>query len=117
MDLLAQKKRASWSNEVKKIFIDLCIEEVRLLGGRARANLKQSSWEKIIDGFNEKTGLGYNEKQLKNMWDIMKKQYAAWNKLMSQPGMKLNEHIHTVIMEPEKWEEYLKVICNFKFEN
>ncbi|KAJ8650411.1 hypothetical protein MRB53_003434 [Persea americana] len=42
------------------------------------------------------------------MWDIMKKQYAAWKKLLNQKGIGYNEDTHIVTMEPERWEEYLK---------
>ncbi|RWR79650.1 Myb/SANT-like DNA-binding domain-containing protein [Cinnamomum micranthum f. kanehirae] len=70
--------------------------------------MKPSSWKRIIARFNEKTGLGYRQKQLKNTLDIMKKQYATWNKLIGQKGITFNEHIHTVSMEPERWKDYLK---------
>lgn len=105
---MTKRSRANWSNEIKKIFIYLCIEEVEL-GGQPGAYMKPSSWKRIIARFNEKTGLGYHQKQLKNMLDIMKKQYATWNKLIAQKGITFNEHIHTVSMEPERWKDYLKV--------
>lgn len=114
--VMTKRSRANWSNEIKKIFIDLCIEEVEL-GGQPGAHMKPSSWKRIIARFNEKTGLGYHQKQLKNTLDIMKKQYATWNKLIGQKGITFNDHIHTVSMEPERWKDYLKVVCHFRFEN
>lgn len=85
-----ERGRASWSNENKKIFFGQCIEEVQT-GGRPGSHLKVPSWKKIITAFNEKIKLNYDQKQLKNMWDIMKKQYAAWKKLLNQTGVGYNE--------------------------
>ena len=66
--------------------------------------------EKIIEAFKEKTGIVYAQKQLKNQWDLMIKQDNAWTTLCAQIGVGHNEATHTITMEPERWEEYLKVI-------
>lgn len=39
----------------------------------------------------------------------MKKQYAAWNKLLTQMGIGYNKHTHHVNMESKRREEYMKV--------
>ena len=86
----AETSRAVWSENMKKIFLDLCIEEV-LQGGRPGSNFKAQSWTKIIEGFKVKTGLLYGQKQLKNQWDLMRKQYNAWTILCGQIGVGYNE--------------------------
>eukprot|EP00268_Persea_americana_P045822 TRINITY_DN4696_c1_g1_i10.p1 TRINITY_DN4696_c1_g1~~TRINITY_DN4696_c1_g1_i10.p1 ORF type:complete len:328 (-),score=51.94 TRINITY_DN4696_c1_g1_i10:166-1149(-) len=103
----AESSRAVWSDNQKKVFLDLCIQEV-LSGGRPGTNLKSQSWKRVIDGFKEKTGILYGQKQLKNQWDLMRKQYNAWVTLCGQTGIGYNEVTHTVTMEPERWDEYLK---------
>eukprot|EP00268_Persea_americana_P045506 TRINITY_DN4641_c0_g1_i14.p1 TRINITY_DN4641_c0_g1~~TRINITY_DN4641_c0_g1_i14.p1 ORF type:complete len:208 (-),score=34.06 TRINITY_DN4641_c0_g1_i14:232-855(-) len=103
----AETSRAVWSENMKKIFLDLCIEEV-LQGGRPGSNFKAQSWTKIIEGFKVKTGLLYEQKQLKNQWDLMIKQYNAWTTLCGQTGVGYNEATQTITMEPERWDEYLK---------
>lgn len=102
-----ESSRAVWSDNQKKVFLDLCIQEV-LSGGRPGTNLKSQSWKRVIDGFKEKTGILYGQKQLKNQWDLMRKQYNAWVTLCGQTGIGYNEVTHTVTMEPERWDEYLK---------
>lgn len=52
----------------------------------------------------------------KNMWDLMKKRYAAWNKLLTQMGIGYNKHTHYVNMESKRREEYMKVMYHFSFE-
>ena len=107
-----ERGRALWAIENKKSFIYLCIEEVQI-GGRPGSHLKASSWKKIITSFNKKTKLNYDQKQLKNMGDIMKKQYATLKQLLNQTGIGYNEDTHIVTMEAERWEEYLKVNISF----
>lgn len=51
--------------EKKKKFLDLCnIKEV-MTGGRLGTNLKSQSWMKVIEGFEARTGMHYEQKQLK----------------------------------------------------
>lgn len=69
----AETSRVVWSENMKKIFLDLCIEEV-LQGGRPGSNFKAQSWTKIIESSKVKTRLLYGQKQLKNQWDLMRKQ-------------------------------------------
>ena len=58
----AKTSRVVWSENMKKIFLDLCIEEV-LQGGRPESNFKAQSWTKIIEGFKVKIGLLYGQSQ------------------------------------------------------
>lgn len=105
----SKTSRAVWSNTMKKIFFNLCINEV-MRGGRPGSNLKTQLWKRIIEAFKEKIGILYAQKQLKNQWDLIRKQYNAWTALCAQTSVGYHEVTHTITMELERWEEYLKVI-------
>ncbi|KAF8408718.1 hypothetical protein HHK36_004783 [Tetracentron sinense] len=100
--------RANWSNEVKKTYIDLCIEQVHL-GNRPGSTLKPAAWKKVVKEFNLKTGLNYDQRQLKSRWDAMRKKYAEWVKLSSLTGIGYNATTHRITMDDKRWEEHLKV--------
>jgi hypothetical protein len=91
-----------------KIFIDLCIEQV-MVGGRPSSNLSRQAWFKVIKEFEKKTGLAYNQRILKNKWDLLKKQWSAWSKLISLTGIRRDPIDQRVIMDNNRWDEYLKV--------
>ncbi|KAF8400173.1 hypothetical protein HHK36_013469 [Tetracentron sinense] len=103
----SEKNRAAWSKGTRRIFIDLCIEQIKL-GGKPSSNLKPKAWKKVVEAFVKNTGLNYDQRQLKNQWDLMKRQYLAWSKLLQQTGIGYNAHTHIIQMEDERWVEYLK---------
>ena len=85
----AETSRAVWLDTMKKILLDLCIDEV-MRGGRPGLNLKTQSCTRIIEAFKEKRGILYAQKQLKNQWDLMRKQYNAWTTLCAQTSVVYN---------------------------
>ncbi|KAK1260386.1 hypothetical protein QJS04_geneDACA023789 [Acorus gramineus] len=101
--------RAAWSPEMKKLFIDLCLEQVKL-GGRPGSNLKTSAWKKVREEFNNKNMTNYDQRQFKNYWDMLRKQWNAWKKLISLTGIGEVAPGQTVQMDQERWDEQIKVI-------
>ncbi|KAK1296583.1 hypothetical protein QJS10_CPB15g01040 [Acorus calamus] len=103
----ANHARATWTPEMKKQFIDLCLEQVKL-GGQRGSNLKSSAWAKVREDFNKKVGVNYDQRQFKNFWDMLKKQWNTWKKLISLTGIGEVAQGQTVQMEPERWNEHIK---------
>ncbi|KAK1288888.1 hypothetical protein QJS10_CPB19g00612 [Acorus calamus] len=99
--------RATWTPEKKKMFIDLCLEQVKL-GSRPGSNLKLSAWKKVREDFNMKVGVNYEQRQFKNYWDMLKKQWNAWKKLISLTGIGEVAQGQTVQMESKRWDEHIK---------
>lgn len=104
--------RAIWSDTMKKVLVDLCVEQVDL-SGKPGTNFRNSVWNEILKKFTAKTGLAYNQKQLRNGLDQMKKSYTVYLELCSQTGVGINEETHTVTMDNERWDDYIEVIYNF----
>lgn len=106
--------RAHWSDSMRKCLIDVCLDQVRS-GGRPGVQFSTKAWKVIIENFNQRTGHIFNQKQLKNQVDYLKKLYNAWLHLKSQTGIGFNPHTGCVEMAQDRWMEYLKVYqnCNF----
>ncbi|KAK3205327.1 hypothetical protein Dsin_019373 [Dipteronia sinensis] len=83
---MTQFSRVNWSDALpRKHFIDLCLYEANS-GFRSGATLKPSAWTRIAEGFEKTIGKRLNQKQLKNGWDYMKRQYQTWTKLTNTTG-------------------------------
>ncbi|KAK1259521.1 hypothetical protein QJS04_geneDACA014442 [Acorus gramineus] len=91
---------------MKKIFIDLCLEQVRL-GGRPGSNLKTSAWKKVREEFNQRNLVNYEQKQFKNYWDMLRKQWNTWKRLISLTGIGEVAPGQTVQMDQERWDEHI----------
>ncbi|XP_034686267.1 L10-interacting MYB domain-containing protein-like isoform X1 [Vitis riparia] len=100
--------RANWSDPTqRKHFIDLCLHEANS-GFRSGGTLKPSSWPRIIKELEKLVGKRFNQKQLKNAWDYMKKQYLTWSRLITMMGDGYNSVTKTFDLPTERWEEYLQ---------
>ncbi|KAK3222304.1 hypothetical protein Dsin_009329 [Dipteronia sinensis] len=76
-----KKNRASWSDPShRKRFLDLCLHEINN-GFRSGRTLKPSAWARIVKELDTSIGKHFHQKQLKNGWDYMRKQYLEWIRL------------------------------------
>ncbi|KAK9140360.1 hypothetical protein Scep_010041 [Stephania cephalantha] len=79
-----------------------------MVGGRPCSNLSRLASHIVIKEFEKKNGLSYNQRILKNKWDRLKKQWTAWSKLTSLTGIGRDPTDQRMIMENDRWDEYLK---------
>ncbi|KAK3212752.1 hypothetical protein Dsin_017458 [Dipteronia sinensis] len=77
-------------------------------GFRSGATLKPSAWTHIVEGLEKTIEKRLNQKQLKNGWDYMKRQYQTWTKLTNTTGYGYNSVTRIINWPDERWEEYLK---------
>ena len=88
--------RANWTDPTqRKVFIDLCLREANN-GLRIGSTLKSIYWTRIAEGLEQHTGKRFHQKQLKNGWDYMRKQYVAWNRLISTTEHGYNAETNTI---------------------
>uniref|UniRef100_A0A7N0UBM5 Myb/SANT-like domain-containing protein n=1 Tax=Kalanchoe fedtschenkoi TaxID=63787 RepID=A0A7N0UBM5_KALFE len=104
---LPSKCKASWGPQFQRIFVDLCVEQI-YAGNKPKTHFTRDGWRNIVDSFRDQTGCCYDKKQLKNHWDVMKKQWKIWSKLIADGAMKWNPHNHKFGASQEDWETYLK---------
>ncbi|KAK8482456.1 hypothetical protein V6N11_069034 [Hibiscus sabdariffa] len=92
------------------ILCDLSIKEI-LNGNRPGTHSKKEGWVNIVKNFENETGKSYTQKQLKNQWDLLKKEWRLWKKLKEKNiGLGWNPIKETVDASEEWWESRLKVV-------
>ncbi|PPR99318.1 hypothetical protein GOBAR_AA21361 [Gossypium barbadense] len=88
IEVSGEKVKAMWDKRLTEIFCDICIKE-------------------ILKGI----GKGLSQRQLKNRWDALKKEWKAWKKLKGEDtGLEWNPIKRTVDASDDWWESRLKVV-------
>lgn len=100
--------KANWTPDNHELFIDLCLEQISL-GNRPTTFLTREGWNNILEAFHSMTGLNYEKTQLKNHWDITKKHWTIWQKLITTETMKWDPNTRTFGASGQEWDQYLKV--------
>ncbi|KAK8556517.1 hypothetical protein V6N12_002916 [Hibiscus sabdariffa] len=82
-----EKVKASWDTRTKMIFCDLCIKEI--LDGKA-----------------------YTQRQLKNRWDLLKREWKIWKKLKeNDTGLGWNYTERTIDASEEWWKSSRGIVA------
>ncbi|KAM5556600.1 L10-interacting MYB domain-containing protein [Rosa sericea] len=100
--------KATWSPAHRKIFFDLCLDEVSK-GNRPGTHFTKDGWKNIVDSFYEETGVKYTKKQMKNHWDFTKKQWKVWIKLVAESNMKWDPSTSKFGASAKDWANYIQV--------
>ncbi|XP_028753440.1 L10-interacting MYB domain-containing protein-like [Neltuma alba] len=109
-----EKAKASWDPYTTKILIDVCAEQI-VHKEHQGTSFTRSSWNKITESFQERSGKMYDRKQLKNRFDILRKDWKLWEKLMSgETGIGYDATTNRVLASDEWWQRKLMVDPNFK---
>ncbi|KAE8707937.1 G2/mitotic-specific cyclin-1-like [Hibiscus syriacus] len=110
VDASGEKVKATWDKMKTIIFCDLCIKEI-LNGNRPGTHFSKKGWIKIVNNFEKETGKAYTRTQLKNKWDLLKKEWKLWKKLKEKdPALRWNHIKGTVDASEEWWESRLKMV-------
>ncbi|XP_052481014.1 L10-interacting MYB domain-containing protein [Gossypium raimondii] len=68
-----------------------------------------------MTNFEKETGKGFSQRQLKNRWDALKKEWKAWKKLKGEDtGLGWNPIKRTVDTSDNWWESRLQVVPEAK---
>nr|XP_012466054.1 unnamed protein product [Gossypium raimondii]XP_012466055.1 unnamed protein product [Gossypium raimondii] len=109
-----EKVKAMWDKRLIEIFCDICIKEI-LKGNRPGTHFTRDGWLKIMTNFEKETGKGFSQRQFKNRWDALKKEWKAWKKLKGEDtGLGWNPIKRTVDASDEWWESRLQVVPEAK---
>ncbi|PPD81666.1 hypothetical protein GOBAR_DD21400 [Gossypium barbadense] len=103
-----------WDKRLTEIFCDICIKEI-LKGNRPGTHFTKDGWLKIMTTFEKETGKDFSQRQLKNRWDALKKEWKAWKKLKGEyTGLGWNPIKRTVDASDDWWESRLQVVPEAK---
>lgn len=92
-----------------KHFIDICNKEIEA-GNRPNRLWTRKGWSNLMDKFFAKSGQKLKKTQLKNKWDIMKKDFTLFMELKNfATGLGWDDAKQTVACSKEWWDEHLAV--------
>ncbi|XP_016674882.1 L10-interacting MYB domain-containing protein isoform X3 [Gossypium hirsutum] len=110
IEVSGEKVKAVWDKRLTETFYDICIKEI-LKGNRSGTYFTKDGWLKIMINFEKETGMAFSQRQLKNRWDALKKEWKAWKKLKGEDtGLGWNPIKRTVDASDDWWESRLKVV-------
>ncbi|CAH2067444.1 unnamed protein product [Thlaspi arvense] len=71
-----RSSRKRWTPLLDKTLADLVVKQIQL-GNRQNNVFDRKTWSNIRDEFNEKTGLSYNNNQLRKHLDVLRQRYDS----------------------------------------
>jgi hypothetical protein len=77
---------ADWNDENTKILCELFAEQVKA-HNRSGTHLNRTGCMNVIEKFNDRTRLSYSKMQFKDKWDMMRVEYANWERLAKESGI------------------------------
>uniref|UniRef100_A0A6N2N3W3 Myb/SANT-like domain-containing protein n=1 Tax=Salix viminalis TaxID=40686 RepID=A0A6N2N3W3_SALVM len=99
--------KAKWTKETLHIFCDICIRAIDM-GMRPSTHFEPFRWKYIVKSFGEQTGKQLQKEQLKNKWDVCKKDWRMWNKLISETGVGWSNELGTIAASDEWWQSRIQ---------
>ncbi|XP_021831802.1 L10-interacting MYB domain-containing protein-like [Prunus avium] len=115
----SRKLLALWNAQTIAIFIDLCIKEVDL-GNHPGTHFNKVEWARLVTNISKEIGRPYEKLQLKNKWDLLKKEWKLWKDLKGkETGLGWNVAKNTVDASEEWWQDKIKAepkYARFQFE-
>ncbi|XVF06279.1 hypothetical protein REPUB_Repub06bG0033800 [Reevesia pubescens] len=112
------KIKAVWDRNLTMIFCDLCIKE-KDHNCRRGTYFKKEGWSRLVANFNKETGKEYEKSQLKNRWDLLKKEWKLWKQLKGNDTcLSWDPRKNNIDTSDEWWEKKLKLMPEVtKFKN
>ncbi|XP_022868405.1 L10-interacting MYB domain-containing protein-like [Olea europaea var. sylvestris] len=97
------KSKAIWDARTHEIWVDVAVEQVRA-GNRNGTHLSKEGWKLFTENFNKATNRDYDRKQLKNHWDVVKKEWQLWDALLrGETGLGWDMERQTIDAPNEWW--------------
>ncbi|GJW41989.1 Myb/SANT-like domain, harbinger transposase-derived nuclease domain protein [Tanacetum coccineum] len=102
------KQRKFWSDEMIKVLLDKCIEEMKSTS-RNGTSLHKQSWARLGRVFKEKFNIEFNKKDIKNGFDNLKAKYVGWLYLKNKTGNLYNSDTKMFNLTQEEWDDFKQI--------
>ncbi|GAV79752.1 Myb_DNA-bind_3 domain-containing protein [Cephalotus follicularis] len=100
--------KANWTPALVNKFCDACVKEIEC-GGKPHHHFTKSGWKNVLDDFNKRAGVSYNQGQLKNKWDNLKKDYLLWKELIGKDiGLGWDSIKKTIDADDSWWKQRIQ---------
>ncbi|KAH7661299.1 Myb/SANT-like domain-containing protein [Dioscorea alata] len=97
-------KDARWDDIKTESLLKICVEKVQA-SNRPHTYFTKEGWKNIVAKFSWRTRVSYNYKQLKNKWDIMKKEFSIWAKLVEHQISLGWDLVKRAVLASDDWWE------------
>ncbi|KAF5785864.1 putative Myb/SANT-like domain-containing protein [Helianthus annuus] len=106
----ASARKTVWDSSTHMIFVELCLEEVKI-GNRPASHFNKVGWTNLANNLKTRTGKDYTKLQLKNHWDSMKRDWKLYDHLMRiESGLGWDPVKKTINATSEWWDEKIQVM-------
>lgn len=112
-DGIQGRAKAEWTPSRDAYLVDLLIE-LHNCGRTAYNEFKNEVIKAVTRDFNMKFGMNLEENQIKNRYNVMKKDYGVVKTLLSQTGFRWDETRKMVVADDNVWDRYIAV-CSASF--
>ncbi|XP_057965962.1 uncharacterized protein At2g29880-like [Malania oleifera] len=104
------RHKAEWTPTRDAYLVELFIEQHNC-GRTAYNEFKNEVYRSVTRDFNKKFGMNLEENQIKNRYNVMKKDYGVVKTLLSHTGFRWDETRQMVAADDKVWDSYIAVRC------
>lgn len=115
LDGVLGRPKAEWTPSRDAYLVELFIEQHNL-GRTAYNEYKNEVIRSVTRDFNKKFGMNLEENQIKNRYNVMKKDYGVVKALLSNTGFGWDETRQMVVADDKVWDSYITVCRYFDFQ-
>lgn len=107
-DGLLGRPKAEWTPSRDAYLVELFIDQQNK-GRTAYNEFKNDVIRSVTRDFNKKFGMCLEENQIKNRYNVMKKDYGVVKTLLSHTGFGWDETRQMVVADDKFWDNYIAV--------
>ncbi|XP_048234402.1 uncharacterized protein At2g29880 isoform X2 [Ricinus communis] len=107
-DGILGRPKAEWTPTRDAYLVELFIEQHNC-GRTAYNEFKNEVIKSVTRDFNKNFGMNLEENQIKNRYNVMKKDYGVVKTLLSHSGFRWDETRQMVVADDKVWDSYIAV--------
>jgi hypothetical protein len=110
-DVILGRPKAEWTPTRDAYLVELFIDQHNC-GRTAYNEFKNEMIRSVTRDFNKRFSMNLEESQVKNRYNVMKKDYGVVKTLLTHTGFGWDESRQMVVADDKVWDSYIAV-CNY----